>query len=111
MPVTVPTVQDAQALLNFLIERTDEEWQAIHGDPDTDPEAQARFYRISNSNKLALNAAAQALVDLLDHDDTEQAALAWHRLTAAGEEWRDHPDYLPAFENLQRAQIRQQLGV
>ncbi|MFF8789181.1 hypothetical protein [Streptomyces sp. NPDC015125] len=36
----------------------------------------------------------------------EQAALAWDHLTADGEERRDHPDYLPVWENPQRAEIR-----
>lgn len=110
MAVTVPTADDVQALYDFILERADEEHAATLNDGTMEPDAQARFWRVSNSNKLTLTSTAECLVHLLASGDDEQAAPAWHQLTAAGEEWRDHPDHLPVWENVQRAQIRQQLG-
>lgn len=111
MAITVPTTSDVQALYAFIYERANEEHAATLDDDTMSGEAIERFCRISNSNKLAVTSTAHSLVDLLSRGDNEQAALVWHHLTAAGEEWRDHPNYLPAWENAQRAEIRQQLGV
>ncbi|GHK05426.1 hypothetical protein SY2F82_72230 [Streptomyces sp. Y2F8-2] len=111
MAIIMPTADDAQALYDFIMERANEEWAAINGDDTLDPDAAARFYRISNSNKLGLAGLTAYIVDLLKRgDDNEQAALAWDHLTAAGEEWREHPDYLPRWENAKRAEIRRQLA-
>lgn len=79
-------------------------------DPGMDGDAIARFCRISNSNKLGITGTAAYLVDLLKQGDVEQAALAWDHMTAAGEEWKEHPDFLSAWENVQRAKIRQQFA-
>jgi hypothetical protein len=114
MTITLPTADDAQALHAFILQRADEEHAAIIeaiGNDTIHPDVATRFYRISNSNKLAITGTAAYVVDLLGRGENEQAALAWDHLTAAGEEWRDHPDYLPRWENAQRARIRQQLGV
>lgn len=110
MSVTVPTADDAQALYAFIMARANEDWESTIGDEALAPDAVARFCRISNSNKLGVTGTTAYIVDLLRRgDDVEQAALAWDHLTAAGEEWREHPDYLPRWENAQRAEIRQQL--
>lgn len=105
MSVTVPTADDAQALYAFIMERANEEWEATIGDETMAPDAVARFCRISNSNKLGVTGTTAYIVDLLRQGDVEQAALAWVHLTAAGEEWRDHPDYLTRWENPQQAEI------
>jgi hypothetical protein len=110
MAVTTPTADVVQALYDFLMQRADDEWAAVHGDDTLAPDAAACFYRISNSNKLALTSTAKCLVGLLERDKSEQAAHTWHLMTAAGEEWREHPDYLPVWENAQRAEIRQRLA-
>ncbi|GAA2314624.1 hypothetical protein Scani_48090 [Streptomyces caniferus] len=109
MATTVPTADDVQALSDFMLQRADEEWEATIGDDALDPDAMARLFRVSNSNKLAITSTTRCLVHLLARYEVDQAALTWHHLTAAGEEWRSHPDYLPVWENAQRAQIRQQL--
>ncbi|MCX4680804.1 hypothetical protein OG413_36950 [Streptomyces sp. NBC_01433] len=75
-----------------------------------DPDALTRFCSISNCNKLAVTSASAYILDLLKQGDAEQAALTWHYLTAAGEEWREHPDHLHRWENIQRAEIRRQLA-
>ncbi|MFG3585152.1 hypothetical protein [Streptomyces sp. NPDC047990] len=113
MALTLPADADVQALYTFITERVEEEWAAINGNGplhDDYPEAAAGFYRISNSNKLALAGAAAYIHTLLKLGDTEQAELAWNHLTAAGEQWRDHPDHLADWENPQQAQIRALLG-
>ncbi|MEU9849276.1 hypothetical protein [Streptomyces sp. NPDC047985] len=113
MTTTVPTDDDVKALYSFIMQRADEEWAAINGDEAlhaTHPDAAARFYRVSNSNKLAVTSTRRCLADLLDRGDDKLAELIWHLLTAAGEEWKDHPDYLPRWENHQRAEIRRQLA-
>ncbi|MEV0641495.1 hypothetical protein AB0I77_42545 [Streptomyces sp. NPDC050619] len=104
MAVTVPTADDVQALYAFILERADEEHAAT-----MDGDAIARFCRISNSNKLAVTGTTAYVLDLLKQGDIEQAALAWDHLTAAGEEWREHPDYLARWETPKRAEIRRQL--
>ncbi|MDX3232906.1 hypothetical protein [Streptomyces sp. ME19-01-6] len=110
MAITVPTADDVQALHAFIYERADEEHAAAMDDPTMDGAAMERFSRVSNSNKYAITATAELLVGLLSRGDDEQVARAWHCLTGAGEQWRDHPDYLARWENAQLAQIRQQLG-
>jgi hypothetical protein len=111
MAIAVPTADDVQALYAFLLERANEEHAAATADDTTmDSNAIERFCRISNSNKLGITATTAYVLDLLKQDDLEQAALAWDHLTAAGEEWRAHPDYLARWENVQRAEIRRQLG-
>ncbi|WP_327749720.1 hypothetical protein [Streptomyces europaeiscabiei] len=111
MPVTEPTADDAQALYAFIMERANEEWEATIGDEIMDPDAVARFCRTSNSNKLGVTGTTAYIVDLLRRgDNVEQSALARDHLTAAGEEWREHPYYLARWENPQRAEIRRQLA-
>ncbi|RPE39715.1 hypothetical protein EDD90_2732 [Streptomyces sp. Ag109_O5-1] len=113
MALTLPTPADVQALYDFIIERVEEEWAAINGDEPLHEdhfEAAQRFYRISNSNKLALAGTAAYLHTLLKTGDTEQATLAWNYLTQAGEQWRDHPDHLADWENPQMAQVRALIG-
>lgn len=113
MALTVPTSADAQALYEFIMERVEEEWAAINGNEtlhDEHPEAAARFYRVSNSNKSALAGTAECLTGLLDRGDEEQAERAWHFLTSAGEQWRDHPGYLARWENPQLATVRQMIA-
>lgn len=103
----LPTTDDAQALYEFILARANEEWEATSNDETLTPEAAARFYRISNSNKLAITAATGYVMDLLKRGyDDEQAARVWDHLTAAGEEWRDNADYQVRWENPQRARIR-----
>ncbi|MEY9933912.1 hypothetical protein ABH926_008575 [Catenulispora sp. GP43] len=109
MPITVPTADDAEAVYAFIIERANEEFEATIGDETLSSDAMDRFSRISNAHKLGITGLTAYIVDLVNRGDIEQAALAWDHLTAAGEEWRDHPDYLPAWENVQRAEIRSSL--
>lgn len=110
MPLTVPTADDAQSLYDFIMQRANEEWEAINGDDTLDPNAAARFYRVSNSNKLAITATAECLAGLLGRGDDEQTERAWHLLTSAGEQWRDHPGYLARWENPQLAAVRQMIA-
>ncbi|MGW7283918.1 hypothetical protein ACWGH4_00205 [Streptomyces sp. NPDC054847] len=110
MAVTIPAADDVQALQAFLEERVNEEWEAINTDEDLDPDAAARFNRVSNSNKHGIAGMAEAVSYLLAQDDAEGAERAWHLLTGAGEQWRDHPDYLSVWENPQLARVRQALG-
>ncbi|WP_128429417.1 hypothetical protein [Streptomyces cyaneus] len=110
MAVTVPTADDVQALHDFILQRADEEHAATTDDDTMEPDAMARFWRISNSNKYAITATAEGLVELLSRGDTEQAARAWHLLTGAGEQWKDHPAFLPVWENAQLARVRQMIA-
>ncbi|MFF2571183.1 hypothetical protein [Streptomyces sp. NPDC058084] len=110
MPVTVPTAEHAQALYDFIRYRSDEDHAAALADQTLEGDAYDRFFRISNCNKYGIAAAAESISYLLDHGDTEGAARAWHLLTGAGEQWRDHPDYLPVWQNPQLASVRQTLG-
>lgn len=110
MAVTLPTADDVQALYDFIYQRADEEWEAINSDDTLDPEAAARFYRVSNSNKLAITGTAELLTSLLERGAEEQVERAWHLLTSAGEQWRDHPDYLDRWENPQLARVRQMIA-
>ncbi|MER6092473.1 hypothetical protein [Streptomyces bluensis] len=107
MAVAVPSATDVQLLHTFIMERADEEHAATIDDDTMEPDAMDRFWRISNSNKLAITATAECLAHLLNRGDDEQAARAWHLLTSAGEQWKDHPDYLPVWENAQLARVRQ----
>ena len=105
-PITVPTADDAEALYAFIMERADDEHAATMDDETLTPDAMARFCRVSNAHKLGITGLTAYIVALGGQGDMEQAALAWGHLTAAGEEWRDHPDYLPGWENAERAEIR-----
>ncbi|MER5916431.1 hypothetical protein ABT124_40095 [Streptomyces sp. NPDC001982] len=110
MAITVPTADDVQALYDFIMERANEEHAATMDDDTMNPDAMARFWRISNSNKFAITCTTAYLLDLLNRDDVEQATLTWDHMTAAGEQWKEHPDFLPVWENAKLAQIRQQLA-
>lgn len=107
MAVTVPSADDVQALYAFIMERAEEEHAATLDDGTMEPDAMARFWRVSNSNKRAITATAECLADLLYRGDDELAERAWHLLTGAGEQWKEHPDFLPVWENPQLAQVRQ----
>jgi hypothetical protein len=118
MAVTVPTPTDAQALFDFIMERVDEEFEAAQArletldDDDTAGiEDHARFIRVSNSNKLALHGTAEALGGYFAQGDSEEVERAWHLLTSAGEQWRDHPGHQAVWENPQMASVRLALGV
>ncbi|MET9375138.1 hypothetical protein ABZX98_13425 [Streptomyces sp. NPDC002992] len=110
MAITVPAAEDVQALYEFIMQRAEEEHAATIGDEALDPDAMAHFWRISNSNKLAITGAAESLGILLSRGELEQAERTWHLLTAAGEQWLNHPDHLPAWENSQAASVRQMLA-
>lgn len=107
---TIPTTADVEVLYAFILARAEEERTTAEADEDFDLDAMARFSRISNAHKLTLTGTTAYILDLLRrNDDPEQVALAWHHLTAAGEEWKDHPDYLPHWQNPQRAEVRRAL--
>ncbi|MFF1843039.1 hypothetical protein ACFVW9_15000 [Streptomyces sp. NPDC058217] len=115
MSLTTPTPADVKALSDFMLQRADEEWEAMHASHENDtldPDDAARFYRISNSNKLGIAGTTAGLLGLLERGDApEQVSSVWHFLTAAGEEWRDHPDYeADSWENPQRALVRQMIA-
>ncbi|TXS68918.1 hypothetical protein [Streptomyces sp. sk2.1] len=110
MPQPHITADDVQALQAFIEDRVNEEWEAINTDEDLDPDAAARFYRVSNSNKYGLAGMAESVVHLLAQGNAEAVERAWHLLTGAGEQWREHPDYLSAWENPQMARVRLALG-
>ncbi|MFF3315100.1 hypothetical protein ACFYV5_06235 [Streptomyces sp. NPDC003035] len=50
MAITVPAAEDVQALCEFIMQRAEEEHAATIGDEALDPDAMARFWRISNSD-------------------------------------------------------------
>ncbi|MER0442973.1 hypothetical protein ABR738_00025 [Streptomyces sp. Edi4] len=110
MPETVPSVTDVRELAEFISLRVNEEHDAALADETLEPEAQARFFRVSNSNKHGLAGTAESILFHLDQDNAEAAERAWHLLTGAGEQWRDHPDFLPTWQNPQLASVRQALG-
>lgn len=110
MAITMPTANDVHALHEFILQRAEEEHAATIDDETIEPDAAARFYRISNSNKYGLVGLAESVARLLAQGDVEKVERAWHLLTGAGEQWRDHPDYLSAWENPQMASVRLALG-
>ncbi|MFF0736924.1 hypothetical protein ACFYVK_35585 [Streptomyces chartreusis] len=113
MALTTPTPADVQALTDFILERANEEWEAAsaaHEAGTLDEEAAARFYRISNCNKLGVASAGRALLGIVQHGAPDLAIELWHLLTAAGEEWSNHPDYSDVWENAQRARVRRMIA-
>ncbi|WLQ63372.1 hypothetical protein [Streptomyces glycanivorans] len=109
MTTTVPTAADARELYDFLSRRVDEEHTAALADETLEGEAQARYFRLSNASKYGLPGTVESVSYLLAQGDTEGVTRVWHLLTGAGEQWRDHADYLPAWQNPQLASIRQAL--
>ncbi|MFE5596639.1 hypothetical protein [Streptomyces sp. NPDC056549] len=110
MTTTVPTAADAQELYDFICQRVDEEHAAAVADETLQGEAQLRFWRVSNSNKHGLAGTAESISHHLAQGDAEAAERAWHLLTGAGEQWMDHPEYLPVWQNPTLASVRQALG-
>ncbi|WUD72112.1 hypothetical protein OG937_10640 [Streptomyces sp. NBC_00510] len=118
MANTMPTADDVQSLHAFIMDRANEDWAAAQEhraataeESAAEDEALARFNRISNSHKLAITCTAAYVLDLLNNEgDDEQTELAWDHMTQAGEQWKDHPGFLPAWQNAKMAQIRQMIA-
>lgn len=105
MSIAVPTADQAQALHEFIQERTEDEWEQGRTDHALSIDSYEAIRRLANSSKLAVGGTTAYLLACIAEGDHDQAARLWDFLTAIGEEWNDHRDWKAEWVNVARAEL------
>ncbi|WP_331733911.1 hypothetical protein OG345_40755 (plasmid) [Streptomyces sp. NBC_01220] len=106
MSVTVPSADQAQALYNFALDRSREEWEQALADDGLAEKHLDSVRRLANSNKTALAGTTAYLLACLSQGENAQAARLWDVLTDCGEQWQEHPGWKAEWANPARAALR-----
>ena len=93
MAITVPTVDQAKYLHQFIQDRNEDEWRQAMADDGLSEARLDTVRRLSNCTKLAVASNAAALLIALRDGARGPIETYWQNLTSCGEQWQEHPDW------------------